>query len=69
MDQRAMFNLEVKKGERTFIFSMPVGSPFGEAYDAAFEVLAEIQKMSAKAVESSKTPEVKKEEEVATEKE
>jgi len=58
MDQRAVINLEVKKGEKTFVFSMPVGSPFGEAYDAAFSVLNEIMEMSKKAVEAAKPAEM-----------
>lgn len=62
MDQKAMVNLEVKKGERTFVFSMPIGAPFGEAYDAAFTVLNEIMEMSKKAVEQAKPKEMDKEE-------
>jgi predicted adenine nucleotide alpha hydrolase (AANH) superfamily ATPase len=50
MDQRAMVRLEVKKEERTYCFDMPIGAPFGEAYDAAFEVLSTILKMSEEAV-------------------
>lgn len=62
VDQKAIINLEVKKEDRTFVFSMPVGSPFGEAYDAAFAVLNEIQEMSKRAVEQAKPKEMDKEE-------
>jgi len=60
MDQRAVINLEVTKGEHKFVFSMPVGSPFGEAYDAAFSILNEIMGMSKKAVEQAKPAEIEK---------
>lgn len=62
MEQKAVINLEVKKEDRTFVFSMPIGAPFGEAYDAAFTVLNEIQEMSKKAVEHAKPKEMDKEE-------
>ena len=54
MDKRGMISLEIKKEERTYIFLMPIGSPFGEAYDAAFEVLSEITKQSIEAAEKAK---------------
>jgi hypothetical protein len=53
MDQRGIIALEVKKDDRTYSFLMPIGSPFGEAYDVAFEFLSEILKMSQKAVEQA----------------
>lgn len=62
MEQKAVVNLEVKKGERTFVFTMPIGSPYGEAYDAAFNVLNEILEMSKKAVEAAKPAEMDQEE-------
>jgi len=52
-----MVSLEIKKEDRTYSFLMPIGSPFGEAYDAAFAVLAEINKMSQEAVETAKREE------------
>jgi hypothetical protein len=36
---------------------MPAGSPFGEAYDAAFEILQQIIDYSKKATENLKQPE------------
>jgi len=50
---------EIVKGENTYRFELPVGVPFGEAYDAAFEALVEMSKLTANAVE--KVKEAKKE--------
>lgn len=47
MNIRAMINVEIEKNDRTYIFSMPVGAPFGEAYDTAFEVCAKILELAA----------------------
>jgi len=54
MDQRGLISLEVKKGDNTFVFLMPIGAPLGEAYDAAFECLQEILGMSQRAAEQAK---------------
>jgi hypothetical protein len=53
MDQKAVVKLEVEKNERKFEFIMPIGSPYGEAYDAAFEFLNEIAKMTQEAAEAA----------------
>jgi len=58
VEQKAVVNLEIKKGERTYVFTMPIGSPFGEAYDAAFNVLNEILEMSKKAADQAKPAEM-----------
>ena len=60
MVKQLMINFEITKGERTFIFSMPHGTPFGEAYDACFEVLSDIVKMSTEAADKAKRPEEEK---------
>lgn len=67
MDKRGMVILEVKKDERTYSFLMPVGSPFGEAYDAAFEMLSEISKMAQAAVENSEREKEESQEDAAIE--
>ena len=54
MDQRAVLNLIVKKDDREYVFSMPHGANFGEAYDVAFSMLQEIADMSKRAVERVK---------------
>lgn len=46
--------IEIKKNERTYGFSIPVGAPFGEAYDAAFEILQEVVEMAKQAVDSTR---------------
>ena len=66
MDQRAMISMEIVKNERTYTFLMPIGSPYGEAYDAAFEFLGSILKQSQDAV--SKAEQVKEEDIKETEK-
>ena len=46
--------IEIQKNERTYTFSMPMGCPFGEAYDAAFAVLKDITELSQQAVDNAK---------------
>jgi len=53
-----MVRLEVKKGDNLYEFIMPVGSPFGEAYDSAFDFLQEISTMAKEAVDKSKRDEI-----------
>jgi hypothetical protein len=53
MNQKLMINLEVVKGEHTFVFSMPVGVPLGAAYDASAEVLNAIVEMAKQAAQNA----------------
>lgn len=39
---------------RTYSLDFPMGCPIGEAYDACHELLAELSKAAAEAVEKSK---------------
>ena len=32
-------DIEVQKGERRYVFSIPAGSPFGESYDVAIQAM------------------------------
>jgi hypothetical protein len=61
-------DLTIEKNGRTYVFSMPVGAPFGEAYDVAFGVLNEILELSKKAAENAKPKETEKEVSEVTEK-
>lgn len=45
----------IKKEDREYMFVMPQGAPCGEAYDACFEVLQEIIKMSERLAEQAKS--------------
>jgi len=58
MDQAAVITLTVTKEDRSYVFSMPHGANFGEAYDAAFAVLSEIVEMSKRAVDKVERKEV-----------
>jgi len=61
--QKAVIVLEVEKNERVYTFTMPVGSPFGEAYDVAFLMLQEVLKLSKEAVDRATPPEKEEKEE------
>lgn len=50
--------IDIEKGGRKYTFSMEVGSPIGEAYDAAYAVLAELLEMSKKAAANAKPKEL-----------
>jgi hypothetical protein len=54
MNMKSVVIISITKNNRTYDFSMPVGAPYGEAYDVAFECLNEIVGMSKKAVEQLK---------------
>ena len=43
-----------EKNERTYQFIIPVGAPFGEVFDVAFEVLAAAEELAKKAMENAK---------------
>ena len=63
MTQKAMIKLTMISNEREFSFEMPIGSPFGEAYDAAFSFLQEISTMAKEAADKAKREENKIEKE------
>lgn len=54
MDQIAYVHLTVEKEGRKYMFMMPIGAPLGEAYDACFEALGEIIKISKEAADRAK---------------
>ena len=54
MDAKQCIVLEIKKGDHTFSFSMPVGSTFGTAIDAAFDILNHVRDLSTQAIEQAK---------------
>ncbi len=57
MNVQASVNIIIEKGERKYSFSMPVGAPFGEAYDAAFEALVKVSDMAKEAAENARPKE------------
>jgi hypothetical protein len=54
MNQKGAVILEVTKGDNRYEFVMPIGAPFGEAYDAAFQALMTITEMAKNAAEAAK---------------
>lgn len=54
MDMKSVVVLEVKKGDNLFQFLMPIGAPFGECYDAAFQALGKVTEMMKEAAEKAK---------------
>lgn len=54
METKQLIVLEVKKGDFTFTFNMPMGATWGSAIDAAFEVLNHISALSKQSVENAK---------------
>lgn len=54
MNIREIINLEVKKEERTYVFSIPRGAPLGEAYDVVLEMAAGVDGMFTEALERAK---------------
>ena len=54
METKSCICIEVKKNDLTFSFFMPGNATYGMAYDAAFEVLAQISSLAQQAIEKSK---------------
>lgn len=53
MEPKQYVSLEVKKGDFTFSFHMPNGASWGNAIDAAFEILQSVNKMSQSAAQAA----------------
>ena len=51
MNTKQIVQIEVEKNGRLFVFNIPNGSSYGDSFDAAFEVIQEILKMSKEAVD------------------
>ncbi len=65
MIAKTIISLQVEKGSNTYTFNMPMGVPYGEAYDAAFSILEDILDLSKKAVESARREEPKNEDDAS----
>ena len=58
MNVKSFVTLEVIKNDHVFTFNMPIGVPYGEAYDAAYECLQNITELAQKAADAAKPQEV-----------
>ena len=54
MMAKSIISLEVEKNSKTFSFHMPVGVNYGDAYDAAFQVLEDILALMQQAKDAAK---------------
>lgn len=54
MELKSLVVIEVDKNDKKFSFSMPAGSSYGDAYDAAFEVLQQTVELAKKAADATK---------------
>lgn len=61
MEIKQIVSIEVTKNDQVFSFQMPVGTTWGSALDAAFEVLEKVKSMSDAAVDSLKPQEAPQE--------
>lgn len=57
MELKSVVHMEVKKNDRSYVFAMPVGAPFGECYDACFQVLEKIVALTQQAAEQARPKE------------
>jgi hypothetical protein len=55
MELKTTLNFEVTKNERNYRVSVPLGAPYGEAYDAVFSCLEGIVEYQRKSVEQLKS--------------
>lgn len=54
MNQVLVIKFVKEVNNRTYTFELPMGAPFGEAYDVCHEVLQQITKMASDAAEKAK---------------
>lgn len=54
MNQRALVEMEIVKGERKYSFLIPLGAPYGEVYDACHEIMMKITDLAKEAAEKAK---------------
>lgn len=62
MKQVGFVHLEVEKGDHKFVFEMPMGAPYADAVDAAFQMFKTVDKMCREALDKE-IAEYEKEEE------
>jgi hypothetical protein len=65
MTIKSYVTVEITKGDNQYTFVMPVGSPYGEAYDAAFEVLKTVADLATKAADQTERKDAKNSEQAA----
>jgi hypothetical protein len=53
MDIKNCVEFNVSKGDRVYTFHVPAGAPFGEIYDAAFEVLTQCVQFAQEAAQKA----------------
>lgn len=54
MEVKQHITLTTTKGDATFTFLIPVGTTWGNAVDAAYEILTEVGTMAKKSIDQSK---------------
>lgn len=58
MEMKNCIEFVVKKEERVYSFHMPSGAPFGEIYDAVFEMLNEVVRIAQEAAQKAAPKEI-----------
>jgi len=58
MDINNTIEFQIIKNGRTYRLTLPSGSPFGEMYDVAYEILGEVVKFAQEAAQKAKPQEI-----------
>jgi hypothetical protein len=53
MEVKNVLTIQIEKNERIYTFSIPMGAPYGECIDVAFEVLKGVNELSQQAVKNT----------------
>ncbi len=61
MNANTLAGLKVEKNGNAYTFLMPIGVTYGEAYDAAHEILQDILALSKQVLDSSRREQVEDE--------
>ena len=56
METKQNISIEIKKGDITFVFLMPIAASWGQAWDASFELLQAIKQFSEQAEKQLTAP-------------
>ena len=54
MEIKSAIILEVEKNERLYQFVVPVGAPYGEAVDTAYEVFVKLSELAQENIQKAK---------------
>lgn len=53
MELKNIMTMQIERNERVYVFSIPMGAPYGECIDVAFELLKGVSELSKQAIQNT----------------